>query len=81
MVVNEQHPNYGTLTVMVHLATWHAIHFRICEVLYTQLTGTRSKHGNVKPAVLVLATDTSHRLLLYRNTILGSMVEAKYREV
>jgi hypothetical protein len=34
MVVNKQHPSYGTLTVMVHLAMWHAIHFCICGVLY-----------------------------------------------
>lgn len=38
--VNEQHPSYGTLTVMVHLAMWHAIHH---GVLYTHLTGTRSE--------------------------------------
>lgn len=43
MVVNKQHPNYSTLTVMVHLAMWHAIHFCICRVLYKQLTGTRSE--------------------------------------
>jgi len=43
VMVNEQHPSYGTLTGMVHLAMWHAIHFCTCGVLYTQVTDTRSE--------------------------------------
>jgi hypothetical protein len=28
--INEQHSSYSTITVTVHLAMWHMIHFRIC---------------------------------------------------
>jgi len=80
MVVNEQQPSYGTLTVMVHLAIWHAIHFHICGVLYTQLTGTSFETWQCEARCRGLATDTSHQLL-YRNTTPGATVEAEYMEV